>query len=97
MQAVAAGSAKGNKHISHRLGAPVTVQMASPGREAGRAIKKDEQSDREGNTEEERQREGRNGVFSFFMGRFLKETGEKGGVGGQVGSTCLCNTTATGE
>lgn len=52
MQAVAAGSATGNKHISHIHSTPVTVQMASPGREAGRAMKKDEQSDTQGNTEE---------------------------------------------
>lgn len=52
MQAVAAGSATGNKHISHIHSTPVTVQMASPGREAGRAMKKDEQSDAQGNTEE---------------------------------------------
>lgn len=58
-QAVAAGSATGNKHISHIHSTPVTVQMASPGREAGRAMKKDEQSDRERNTEGRRQREGR--------------------------------------
>lgn len=54
MQAVAAGSATGNKHISHIHSTPVTVQMASPGREAGRAMKKDEQSDTQGNTEEKK-------------------------------------------
>ena len=63
MQAGAAGSATGNKHISHIHSAPVTVQMASPGREAGRAMKKDEQSYRERNTEEGRQRDGRNDIF----------------------------------
>lgn len=63
MQAVAAGGATGEKHISHIHSAPVTVQMASPGREAGRAMKKDEQSDREGNTEEKGQRKRRDDIF----------------------------------
>lgn len=44
--AAAAGSAKGNEHISHTRSAPVTVQMASPGREANRAMKKDVQSEK---------------------------------------------------
>ncbi|CAB1450435.1 unnamed protein product [Pleuronectes platessa] len=63
MQAVAAGSATGNKHITHLHSAPVSAQMASPAREAGRAMKRDELSDGEGNAEEERQREGRKDIF----------------------------------
>lgn len=46
MPSVAAGSAKGNEHISHIHSTPVTVQMASPGREANRAMKKDVQSEK---------------------------------------------------
>lgn len=76
-----AGSATGNKHISHIRGAPVTVQMASSGREAGRAMKKDEQSDRGGETKGREER-----YFSFVRGRLLKEMEERrcqeaGGVG----------------
>lgn len=47
MQEAASGTATGNKHISHIHRTPVTVQMGSTGREAGRAMKKDEQSDKE--------------------------------------------------
>lgn len=77
MQVGAAGSATGNKHINHIHSAPVTVQMASPGREAGRAMKKDEQSDR---AERETQRRGdkRKGEMIFFMSRLSKEIKEGG-------------------
>lgn len=44
LPAVAAGSTTGNKPITHIRSAPVTVQMASPRRAAGGAMKKDEQS-----------------------------------------------------
>lgn len=61
-----AGSATGNKHISHIRSTPVTVQMASPGREAGKAMKKDEQSDRE---TQRRRDKGKGGtVFFSFHG-----------------------------
>lgn len=42
--AVAAGSATGNKPITHIGSTPVTVQMAGPQRAKGGAMKKDEQS-----------------------------------------------------
>lgn len=100
MRAVAAGSATGNKHISHIHSTPVTVQMASPGREAGGAMKKDEQSDAERSTEVERQRKG--GMI-FFMRRLVEEVEEmKIGEGGLVVQgrdgavcTCLCNAMVT--
>lgn len=90
MQAVAAGSATGNKHISHIHSAPVTVQMASPGREAGRAMKKDEPSDGEGNTEEERQREGRDDIFHGEIVKGDRGRGDSGGGGCWVrGTVCV--------
>lgn len=54
MQTLAAGSATGNKHIIHIHSTPVTVQMGSPGREAGRAMKKDEQSQKATQREEDK-------------------------------------------
>lgn len=46
MQAAAAGSATGNKHISHTHSTPVTAQMAALEGRAHGAMKKDEQSGR---------------------------------------------------
>lgn len=94
-----AGSATGNKHISHIRSAPVTVQMASPGREAGRAMKKDEQSDRGRNTEEERIKGREERYSSFFMGRLLKDIEETKSqeAAGQQGSTYVFSSMATGE
>lgn len=87
MQAVAAGSATGNKHISHIHSTPVTVQMASPGREAGGAMKKDERSDRGENAEEERQREGRDDIFH---GQLVQGNGEESGTLVVLSEGCLC-------
>lgn len=70
MQTLAAGSATGNKHISHLRSTPVSVQMGSSGREVGRAMKKDEQSEKEthigGKIKE-------TGGITFFMATLITE------------------------
>lgn len=63
MQTVAAGGATGNKHISHIHSTPVTVQMAGPGRDADRTMKKDEQSEKHW----EEETKGREGLYFSWV------------------------------
>lgn len=74
MQSAASGTSTGNKNISHFHSTPVTVQMGSPGREAVRAMKKDEQSERGSGT---REQDKEKHEIIFFLLRLLKQIEEE--------------------